>query len=99
MTQVLSHPFRIVGGKAATVAQHSPRHLAEAVAHIASTRSGERPMVPTFGIADPVVVGLDPTELMAVAAVHAPEALVTAVTVTDDAENSYIDIEVSSAFA
>lgn len=97
MTSVLSHPFRITGGRAATVEQHSPRHLTEAVAHLASTRPGERPLVPSFGVADPTVVGLDPLELATVAAVHAPEIDIVAVTITDIDGDSYVDVEVARA--
>lgn len=54
MTHLLSHPFRLApNGQMATIDDSSDEYIAERIGMIISTRPGERPMVPLFGIDDP----------------------------------------------
>lgn len=64
--RLLSHPFRLAaGGSVATVAQGTDAANIEQVAVLALTVAGERPMVPGFGVSDPVFAQFRPAELAA----------------------------------
>lgn len=55
---VWDFPFRLgPGGSVAVVEQDSDRDVENGIAVATLTRPGERPLVPTFGIADPAFVG------------------------------------------
>lgn len=83
MPAVLSHPFRIgPTGAIAVVEEDTEAAHAEAVAVVCLTRKGERPMVPSFGVVDPVFDELDVAEVNAVLATHGPGITVTDVEVT-----------------
>lgn len=95
---VLSHPFRFErNGSAATVREGSVDANAEAVAIVVLTRKGERPMVPTFGVTDPVYRGLDVAEVNAVLSTFGPtDVTVAGVAVdypTDTTERVILELE------
>lgn len=82
MPAVLSHPFRLgPTGAAVVVEEDTEQAHAEAVAVVCLTRKGERPMVPTFGVLDPVFAELDVAEVNAVLATHGPGITVTGIEV------------------
>lgn len=59
-TPLIAYPFRVTpGGVVATVEQGTDVQLAQELAVAVSTRPGERPLVPDFGVADPVFTGFD----------------------------------------
>lgn len=61
---ILSHPFRVTpDGSVAVVEEGSTRANAEAIAILAGTLRGERPIVPEFGVTDPAMVAIDPREV------------------------------------
>jgi hypothetical protein len=61
---VLSFPFRItLSGTAATVEHGSDAEITELLAVAALTTPGERIVVPTFGVDDPVFIGFDVASL------------------------------------
>lgn len=73
MAQILSHPFRLAGnGSIATVEQDSEGGDAEQLAVLALTRTGERGVVPGFGIADPTFAGFSASEFAAGVAIWGP---------------------------
>lgn len=70
---ILSHPFRLTpSGQVATVFQDTPEANAEQVAILALTKTGERPLVPAFGITDPAFRRVEPAELAAGVAAYGP---------------------------
>lgn len=72
---ILSHPFRFGSdGRAATVDQDSPLGHAQQIHAIVSTRLGERHMTPSFGLRDPVFVGVEASDISSVIALHYPNA-------------------------
>jgi hypothetical protein len=84
---LLSHPFRLGPTRAAaTVAEGTDQALAEAIAVLALTRKGERPLVPEFGLSDPAFDDFDVAELNAQLATYGPDVTIVDVTVdvTDD---------------
>jgi hypothetical protein len=79
--ELLAHPFRLRPNKtAATVTQGSDSANAQLVAALVLTRYHEREMAPGFGTSDPVMVGLDPTEIVAQAAYWGPDVQITNIT-------------------
>lgn len=73
MSKILSHPFRLIAnGTIATVEQESERADVEQVAVLALTRLGERPLVPSFGVSDPVFARFDVGQLAAGLAAYGP---------------------------
>ncbi len=88
--RLLSHPFRLTtDGAVATVEDGSPEADDEAVAILISTRHGERPLVPAFGVPDPVFGDLTAADIAAGLAAFGPPLAVVDVTarhVTDTAE-------------
>lgn len=56
---LISHPFRLeLNGDVATVAEDSDEANAEGIAVLVLTRTGERDLVPAFGVPDPTFNGL-----------------------------------------
>lgn len=60
---LISHPFRLVGGSIASVPQGSDDSIAELVAVLLLTRRGERQMVPMFGVTDPAFQTYDQSDV------------------------------------
>lgn len=61
---LISWPFRIApNGSAVTRPDDTPEYYAEEIMQMVTTRTGERPLVPGFGVADPTFAYLDPNEL------------------------------------
>lgn len=88
MARILSFPFRLAGaGAVATVEQASDDANAEQVAVLLLTRTGERPMVPTFGLTDPAFRGIEPGEVAAGLSLYGPPVRLLGVDshATDDA--------------
>jgi phage baseplate assembly protein W len=81
MAQVFAHPFRLAGNAVAKVEDGSDAGLAQQIAVLATTRRGERPMVPAFGVTDPVFSSLSLAELNAGLAMFGPRVSVTGVDV------------------
>jgi hypothetical protein len=79
---ILSHPFRLAGnGTIATIDQDTEQADAEQIAVLALTRIGERPLVPAFGISDPVFAGgIEVSELAAGLATYGPPVTIRNVT-------------------
>lgn len=71
--RVLSFPFRVRGGRIVLTDQGSDVQHVELVAVTVLTRKGERPLVPDFGITDPVFNALDQAELRAALATYGPD--------------------------
>jgi len=92
--QLLAHPFRLTGGRAATVTDGSDAALADAVVRIVLTRPGELELVPAYGIEDPIWATTGPAGAVDVARVNAalasfgPSATVTLASVTRDGANA-----------
>lgn len=64
--QLLSVPFRVLAnGQAATVEEGSTVEIAERLATIVQTVSGEYPMLEDFGISDPTWFGIDASGVQA----------------------------------
>jgi hypothetical protein len=53
VVEILSHPFRFVGGRPATVETGTDAAAAEAIVIVAGVEPGERDLVPDFGLAAP----------------------------------------------
>lgn len=80
---LLSFPLRLrQDGSLATVPEDSDDANREAIALLCLTRKGERPLVPDYGVTDPVVTGLDLAELNAALETFGPPLTVTDVAVT-----------------
>lgn len=63
-TNLLSWPFRIApNGSAVTRPQDSVEYHAEEISQMVTTRQGERPLVPSFGLEDTTYNQIDPQEL------------------------------------
>lgn len=59
-TPLISHPFRLApNGYVFTYDQSDDEYIAERIAILCTTITGERPLVPGYGIADPVFAGFD----------------------------------------
>lgn len=70
---MLSFPLRLApNGALATVEQASPDGAAEELAQLILTRRGERPLVPAYGLEDPVAAGVDAGELAALVELFGP---------------------------
>jgi len=76
--QLLAYPFQLRGGAVPTVTQGTDAEAVDAVARIALTRIGELPLVPSYGVPDPVFSHLTAASINATLALHGP----TDVTVT-----------------
>ena len=87
MARILSFPFRLAGaGAVATVEQASDEANAEQLAVLLLTRTGERPMVPSFGLTEPAFRGIDPGEVAAGVELYGPPVRLVSVDAspTDD---------------
>jgi hypothetical protein len=85
VARMLAHPFRVsANGTAATVEQNSDDGNAQELAVLILTRTGERPLVPQFGIADPTFRGFEPSELTAAVSMYGPPVEITNVAVRQD---------------
>lgn len=71
--RLLSFPFRVRGGAVALVDQGSDEQHAELVAVLVLTRKSERPLVPDFGITDPVFLEADRAEIRAGLVMFGPD--------------------------
>lgn len=95
--QCLSQPFQLLpNGTAQTLDSGSDAYNAQLIAALVRTRYNERELVPTFGTSDPVMVGINPTELAAQVSQYGPNVTITAVTQTQlDFETVAAKIEYS----
>lgn len=74
--RLLSHPLRITPtGQMATVEDGSDAAVGEAIAVLIGTRLGERVMQPTFGIPDPVWLGLRAADVNAGLDIWGPQGV------------------------
>lgn len=82
----MSYPFRIGGGGAvATVEQNSDDADAEQLAILILTRTGERGLVPEFGLRDPAFAGIDASELAGAVSRWGPPVRLTDIAAAPDA--------------
>lgn len=72
---VLAFPFRLAGDSVATVTDDRD----QLVALLATTRRGERPLVPAYGVSDPVFGSIDVAELNAGLAMFGPSVQITGI--------------------
>lgn len=72
MARVLAHPFRLAGAEVAKVEDGSDEGLGQLVAVLVTTRRGERPMVPAFGVSDPVFDSYSVAEVNAALSMFGP---------------------------
>jgi hypothetical protein len=109
--QLLTHPFRIVGGVAATAPDGSDAALADAVVRLCLTRPGELELVPAYGIPNPqwgdpaasdaasIASSVDVARLNAALATFGPPATVALLAVTRGQQGSAVtervDLEVT----
>lgn len=85
MAGVLAHPLRLAGSSVALVDDTSDAGLAQELAVLMTTRRGERPMLPSWGVTDPTFDALDVAEVNGVLQLHGPDTVeVTDVLVTWD---------------
>ncbi len=78
MGEIFAFPFRIgAGGSVIKVAETSDQAYAQLIAAVVLTRSGERPMFPTFGITNPVFGKVRGAEVAAVVAAYGPRVRIT----------------------
>lgn len=85
MADVLAHPFRLAGSVAAVVDDTTDAGLAQELGVLVSTRRGERPMSPAWGVTDPAFDRLDLAEVNAALQLYGPDSVeVTELVVTDD---------------
>jgi hypothetical protein len=93
----MSHPFRLNNdGSVVTVDQNSDISRAELIAAMVNTRTGERPLVPNFGMNDPAFAGLDPSALQAQIDIFGPAAVITraeAVFVSDSEQDVTVEFD------
>jgi hypothetical protein len=96
VARVLAHPLRLLpNGSLGTVETDTDAHHAQELAVLVSTRRGERPLAPTFGITDPAFAGVDPAELAAQVAVFGPPVTITGVTTTYNDTGDTADVLVT----
>lgn len=93
--QSFSHPFRLnANGQVATVTQGTDSWAAQLIAALILTRYGEKEMVPTFGTSDPIMVGVNPTEVAAqVAAFGPPVRIVNIIETQSTIDSAAVQIE------
>lgn len=83
MARVLAHPFRITtAGTVATIDDATDEADAQAIAVLVSTRQGERPLVPLFGVPDPVFGDLTVADVAAGLATFGPPLIVDGIDYT-----------------
>ena len=87
--ELLSHPFRLApNGSVATVTDGTDAADAEGLAILALTLKGERIMVPTFGVTDPVADSLSVAELNVGLQDFGPNVTVSGVHVTHPSDST-----------
>lgn len=69
----LAFPFRFTAGRAVTLDSASDEYVAQKVASIASTKTGELSLKPFFGTRDPEFSEFDVSGLYYTAALYFPE--------------------------
>jgi len=63
-SSLISWPFRLApNGSVVTRPDNTAEYYAEEITQLVTTRSGERPLVPQFGLDDPTFSFVDPQEL------------------------------------
>lgn len=73
---VLSFPFRLTPtGAAATVGYGTDTEIDEAIAVLALTQLGERPMAPDFGVPDPAFHGIHTGDIQVGLTDHGPAGI------------------------
>lgn len=83
MAALISFPFRVApDGSVVTREDGDPDYYAEELAVLISTRPGERPLVPDYGLSDPVFAEFDAAELGAQVDVFGPPVTITDVAAT-----------------
>lgn len=75
--ETIAHPFRLVAGRVASVPVGSDAAINQHIAVLATTRRGERPLVPAFGITDPAFRAVDIAEVNAGLSLFGPAVRVT----------------------
>lgn len=97
---VLAHPFRLSGAAVAVVDDGSEQGVAQLVAMLLSTRKGERPLRPGYGITDPVFSRMDLAEINAGLTMFGPAVEVVAIDVQQvDASNEQVTVRYASGAA
>lgn len=80
MTKVLAYPFQITpGGRIATVEHDSVQAKAQQLEVLIRTRTGERVLVPAFGLPDPAFRGLQLDDIRTRVELFGPNVTVTEV--------------------
>lgn len=93
--QLLSFPFRLApSGSAVTLSADSDEYYAEEIAALVVTRRGERILVPSFGIDDPVFQGVDRQDIALAVATFGPPVDIVAVT-TRQVDDSHQDVVIT----
>lgn len=96
MTQVMAFPFQVSPkGNIATVDDTTAAGQAQAIGVLISTRVGERVMVQSFGLTDPVFVGVSAPELTAAIAKWGPDVTVDGITIGYAADGNTQNVAVS----
>ena len=75
--EIIAHPFRLVAGRVASLRAGSDEAISQQIAVLATTRRGERQLVPAFGITDPAFGAVDAAEVNAGLALFGPAVRVT----------------------
>jgi hypothetical protein len=78
----ISHPFRLAGGRIATIDEGSARLASELAGAVLATMQAERGLAPRYGIRDPTGGGIEPDELGGWVEINEPEITVKAITAT-----------------
>jgi hypothetical protein len=91
--RALSFPFRFTRGAAATVDVSSDAFAAQRLASAASTRLGELPLLPRFGITDPEFDEFDSGGLYFTCATYFPDIDITNL-LQSDIEDGSMTIEI-----
>lgn len=92
-TNLISFPFRLApSGSVVTTADGTDERYAEEISTLILTRRGERPLVPAFGIDDPVFAGVDEHDLGLAVQTFGPPVVITAVTTkqVDDSRQTVV---------
>lgn len=78
---IFSFPFRLTAaGTVATVDQDSDQAHAEQIAVLCATVTGERPMIPGYGLPDPAFNGIKAGAVAAQVAAYGPPVTIQSVT-------------------
>lgn len=98
--RTLSFPLRLdSAGQLATIDDASSRAAAELAGQVLSTSRGERPLAPSYGMTDPLTVGVDAGGAEAAIALSEPELAVRRVDVQQSGASSVtvtVDVEWSA---